>query len=130
MKANVDRIVAGLAAETAELPLTALGVTPGWLRSERMLAGFGVTEETWRDACRDEPGFAISESPTYVARGLAALAADPAARPVRRPGADLAPARGHLRRHRHRRLPPRLLGPASREHGWDAQDPDVIGRHR
>ena len=77
MKANVDRIVAGLAAETAGLPLTALGVTPGWLRSERMLAGFGVTEETWGDACRDEPGFAISESPTYLARGLAALAADP-----------------------------------------------------
>ena len=52
VKANVDRIVAGLAAETAGLPLTALGVTPGWLRSERMLAGFGVTEETWGDACR------------------------------------------------------------------------------
>ena len=78
VKANVDRIVAGLADETADLPLTVLGVTPGWLRSERMLDGFGVTEATWREACRSEPGFAISESPAYVARGLAALAGDPA----------------------------------------------------
>ncbi|WP_309647575.1 SDR family oxidoreductase [Nocardioides sp.] len=77
VKATVDRIVTGLADETAALPVTALGVTPGWLRSEQMLDGFGVTEATWRDACAQEPGFAISESPTYVARGLVALAADP-----------------------------------------------------
>lgn len=77
VKATVDRIVTGLADETATLPLTALGVTPGWLRSERMLEGFGVSEATWRDACVDEPGFGISESPTYVARGLVSLAADP-----------------------------------------------------
>ena len=76
VKATVDRIVTGLADETASLPVTALGVTPGWLRSEKMLAGFGVTEATWRDACAGEPGFAISESPSYVARGLVALAAD------------------------------------------------------
>ena len=43
-----------------------------------MLYGFGVTEATWRDACRRTPGFAISESPAYVARGVAALAARPA----------------------------------------------------
>ncbi len=77
VKATVDRIVTGLADETDGLPVTALGVTPGWLRSERMLDGFGVTEATWRDACAEEPGFAISESPTYLARGLVALAADP-----------------------------------------------------
>ena len=57
--------------------MTALGVTPVWLRSEAMLVGFGVTEETWRVALARIPGFAISESPTYVARGLAALAQDP-----------------------------------------------------
>jgi NADP-dependent 3-hydroxy acid dehydrogenase YdfG len=55
-------------------PVTVVGVTPGWLRSEKMLENFGVTEANWRDACRDRPGFAISESPTYVARGVAALA--------------------------------------------------------
>jgi NAD(P)-dependent dehydrogenase (short-subunit alcohol dehydrogenase family) len=74
VKANVERIVKGLAAELESEPATALGVTPGWLRSENMLENFGVTEETWRDALATRPRFAISESPTYVARGIAALA--------------------------------------------------------
>jgi NAD(P)-dependent dehydrogenase (short-subunit alcohol dehydrogenase family) len=74
VKANVERIVKGLTAELENSPVTAVGVTPGWLRSEKMLANFGVSESNWRDACRDRPGFAISESPTYVARGVAALA--------------------------------------------------------
>ena len=77
VKANVERIVKGLSAELADLPVTAVGVTPGWLRSERMLENFGVTESNWRDAVEQRPGFAISESPTYVARGVAALAGDP-----------------------------------------------------
>lgn len=76
VKANVSRIVLGLAAELTDLPVTAVGVTPGWLRSENMLEHFGVTEENWRDAVRETPGFALSESPTYVARGIAAMAAD------------------------------------------------------
>ena len=75
VKANVERIVKGLSAELADSRVTAVGVTPGWLRSEKMLENFGVTEANWRDACRDRPGFGISESPTYVARGVAALAA-------------------------------------------------------
>jgi NAD(P)-dependent dehydrogenase (short-subunit alcohol dehydrogenase family) len=74
VKANVERIVTGLAVELENDPVAVVGVTPGWLRSERMLENFGVSEENWRDACRDRPGFAISESPTYVARGVAALA--------------------------------------------------------
>ncbi len=74
VKANVERIVIGLAAELGDLPVTALGVTPGWLRSEKMLRNFGVTEASWREACVGTPGFAISESPAYVARGVAALA--------------------------------------------------------
>jgi NAD(P)-dependent dehydrogenase (short-subunit alcohol dehydrogenase family) len=74
VKANVERIVKGLSAELEDRPVTAVGVTPGWLRSEKMLENFGVTEANWRDACRERPGFAISESPTYVARGVAALA--------------------------------------------------------
>lgn len=73
VKANVERIVIGLTAELEDHPVTAVGVTPGWLRSERMLENFGVTEATWREACARTPGFAISESPTYVARGVAAL---------------------------------------------------------
>src|SRR5262245_46644029 len=74
VKANVERIVKGLNAELEDSPVTAVGVTPGWLRSEKMLESFGVTEANWRDACSDRPGFGISESPTYVARGVAALA--------------------------------------------------------
>jgi NAD(P)-dependent dehydrogenase (short-subunit alcohol dehydrogenase family) len=77
VKANVERIVKGLAAELETEPVTAVGVTPGWLRSERMLENFGVGEENWRDAVARRPGFAISESPAYVARGVAALAQDP-----------------------------------------------------
>jgi NAD(P)-dependent dehydrogenase (short-subunit alcohol dehydrogenase family) len=75
VKANVERIVKGLTFELKEHPVTALGVTPGWLRSEKMLDGFGVREDNWRDSLDKVPGFAISESPTYVARGVAALAA-------------------------------------------------------
>ena len=76
VKASVGRIVKGLTFELSGHPVTALGVTPGWLRSERMLEGFGVSEERWRDALARAPGFAISESPAYVARGIAALVAD------------------------------------------------------
>jgi NAD(P)-dependent dehydrogenase (short-subunit alcohol dehydrogenase family) len=76
VKANVSRIVLALTHELRDSSVTALGVTPGWLRSEAMLEGFGVTEENWRDALGKVPGFAISESPAYVARGLAALVQD------------------------------------------------------
>lgn len=56
---------------------TALSITPGWMRSEMMLEHFQVTEETWRDAAKDQPHFVISESPRFVGRAIAALAADP-----------------------------------------------------
>jgi NAD(P)-dependent dehydrogenase (short-subunit alcohol dehydrogenase family) len=77
VKAAVGRIVVGLTAELEDTGCTAVGVTPGWIRSERMLENFGVTEENWRDAIPRRPHFCISESPAYVARGIAALAADP-----------------------------------------------------
>lgn len=78
VKANVERILIGMTAELTDLPVTPIAVTPGWMRSEQMLQGFSVTEENWRDACAREPGFDISESPTYVARGVARLAGDAA----------------------------------------------------
>jgi NAD(P)-dependent dehydrogenase (short-subunit alcohol dehydrogenase family) len=77
VKAAVERITIGLTAELADTSCTAVAVTPGWLRSERMLENFAVTEETWRDALEERPHFCISESPTYVARGIVALASDP-----------------------------------------------------
>ncbi|MEP6815995.1 MAG: hypothetical protein ABI873_10635 [Marmoricola sp.] len=77
VKAGVDRIVKSLSRDLRDHPVTALGVTPGWLRSEQMLDNVGVTEERWRDAVETQPGFAISESPSYLGRGVAALAAEP-----------------------------------------------------
>ncbi|MFF3984004.1 SDR family oxidoreductase [Streptomyces sp. NPDC001797] len=71
------RIAFGLGQELAEYGGTAVAVTPGFLRSEQMLAHFGVTEENWRDAVARDPHFAIAESPRYLARAVAALAADP-----------------------------------------------------
>jgi hypothetical protein len=44
-----------------------------------MLEHFGVTEATWRDGARTDPHFIASETPFYVGRGIAALAADPRA---------------------------------------------------
>ncbi len=57
---------------------TAVALTPGWMRSEMMLEHYGVTEETWREAKVGSPHFvAISETPRFVGRAVAALAADP-----------------------------------------------------
>ncbi|MDB5073965.1 MAG: short chain dehydrogenase family protein [Chloroflexi bacterium] len=57
--------------------ITALAVTPGFLRSEAMLDYFGVTEETWRGGIQKDPHFAASETPYFLGRAVAALAADP-----------------------------------------------------
>jgi hypothetical protein len=125
----VDRLVKNFTAELADHPVTALGVTPGWLRSERMLANFGVTEATWRDACRDVPGFAISESPVYVARGVVALAAD---RNHRRFEGQVLSARqladeyGTTDTDGSR---PDCWGLIA-AHGWGDHHPDVIARYR
>ncbi len=70
------RMAFGLGRELAEYGGTAVSVSPGWLRSEQMLEGFGVTEENWRDAVAKIPDFAVAESPAYVGRAVAALAAD------------------------------------------------------
>jgi NAD(P)-dependent dehydrogenase (short-subunit alcohol dehydrogenase family) len=56
---------------------TSICVTPGWLRSEMMVEGYGVTEENWRHATAKSPHFIISETPRFVGRAIAALAADP-----------------------------------------------------
>ena len=57
--------------------ITALALTPGFLRSEQMLDHFGVTEATWRDAIQKDPYFASSETPYYLGRAVVALATDP-----------------------------------------------------
>ncbi|GGZ84586.1 SDR family oxidoreductase [Streptomyces echinoruber] len=76
-KAAVLRMAFALGHELGPRGATAVALTPGWLRSEMMLDHFGVTEETWREALDRVPHFAISETPRYVGRAVAALAADP-----------------------------------------------------
>lgn len=72
------RLAYGLGKELSAHGATAVCLSPGWLRSEAMLdTHFQVTEENWREGTKQSSGFAISESPTYLGRGLAALAADP-----------------------------------------------------
>ena len=77
VKAAVQRLTMAFDHELRPYGATVVAVTPGWLRSEMMLEHMGVTEENWRDATAREPHFCISESPAFVARAVAALAADP-----------------------------------------------------
>jgi NAD(P)-dependent dehydrogenase (short-subunit alcohol dehydrogenase family) len=77
VKTSVQRMAFGLGRELAPHGCTAVALTPGWLRSEMMLGHYGVTEENWRDATAVQPHFVISESPAFVGRAVAALAADP-----------------------------------------------------
>jgi NAD(P)-dependent dehydrogenase (short-subunit alcohol dehydrogenase family) len=85
-KTAVNRLAFDLGHELAPHGATAVAITPGWLRSEMMLDNYGVTEANWRDALNPAhidgypsapPPFAESESPRFVGRAIAALAADP-----------------------------------------------------
>jgi NAD(P)-dependent dehydrogenase (short-subunit alcohol dehydrogenase family) len=77
-KFSVIRLAFAQGHELAPHGCTAVALTPGWLRSEMMLEHFGVTEENWRDGAAVNPHFAaISETPRFVGRAVAALAADP-----------------------------------------------------
>ena len=76
-KSSVLRMAFALGHELGPRGATAVALTPGWLRSEMMLDHYGVTEENWRDALERVPHFAISETPRFVGRAVAALAADP-----------------------------------------------------
>jgi NAD(P)-dependent dehydrogenase (short-subunit alcohol dehydrogenase family) len=76
-KTSIIRIAWALAQELRPYQGAAVALTPGWLRSEMMLDIYGVKEENWRDATAKQPHFVISETPRYVGRAVAALAADP-----------------------------------------------------
>jgi NAD(P)-dependent dehydrogenase (short-subunit alcohol dehydrogenase family) len=75
-KVAVNRLAFSQGHELEPHGATAVAITPGWLRSEMMLENFGVSEANWRDAAAPD-GFAVSESPRYVGRAVAALASDP-----------------------------------------------------
>ena len=76
VKVSVNRLAFSQGHELASRNGTAVAITPGWLRSEMMLEVYRTTEDDWRSAAAP-PGFAVSETPRYVGRGVAALAADP-----------------------------------------------------
>lgn len=79
----LKRTAYAIAVEGADHGVTALSMTPGFMRTEAILDQFGATEATWKDAAGTNAaakrwGFIASESPCYVGRAIAALAADPA----------------------------------------------------
>ncbi|MEJ7798035.1 MAG: SDR family oxidoreductase [Solirubrobacteraceae bacterium] len=76
-KTGVIRLARIQAAELRRHHVAAVAITPGFLRSEAVLEHFGVTEANWREAIEQDPHFAHSESPTFLGRAVAALAADP-----------------------------------------------------
>jgi NAD(P)-dependent dehydrogenase (short-subunit alcohol dehydrogenase family) len=76
-KTAVIRMAWAHAKDLAKHGATSVSLTPGWLRSEMMLEAFGVREENWREATTRVPHFIISETPHFVGRAVAALAADP-----------------------------------------------------
>lgn len=76
-KASVIRLAVAQAEELRPHGVTALALTPGFLRSEAMLDNFGVTEDTWHNAVSKDEHFAVSETPAYIGRAVVALACDP-----------------------------------------------------
>ncbi|BAB50276.1 SDR family oxidoreductase [Mesorhizobium japonicum] len=75
-KVAVNRMAWAHAKDLAKHGATSVSLTPGWLRSEMMLEAFGVREVNWRDATAKVPHFIISETPRFIGRAVAALAAD------------------------------------------------------
>jgi NAD(P)-dependent dehydrogenase (short-subunit alcohol dehydrogenase family) len=77
VKVALKTFALSMATELKPYRVAAVAVTPGFLRSEKMLEHFGVTEENWSEGGKKDPNFLVSESPLYVGRAVAALAADP-----------------------------------------------------
>jgi NAD(P)-dependent dehydrogenase (short-subunit alcohol dehydrogenase family) len=90
VKISVIRLAFAMSRELRKRDIASVALTPGFLRSERVLEHFGVTEANWKEAGKrknanvnskdlnDAPqDFMASESPRYIGRAVAALAADP-----------------------------------------------------
>ena len=77
VKVAVSRLAFAMAEDLRKHNVAAVALTPGFMRTETVLEHFGVTEENWREGARRDANFANSESPLFVGRAVAALAADP-----------------------------------------------------
>ncbi len=76
-KTSATRMAWAHAKDLEKHGCMSVSITPGWLRSEMMLEAYEVSEANWRDATRVQPHFCISETPHFIGRAIAALAADP-----------------------------------------------------
>ncbi len=77
IKTSIMRLAFAMSVELRPHRVAAVAVTPGFLRSEVMLELFGLTEAKWRDGVKQDKHFIASETPRFVGRAVAALAADP-----------------------------------------------------
>ena len=102
------------AAELAPHGIAAIAITPGFLRSESMLQHLAVTEDNWREAAKKDSNFLQSESPLFVGRAVAALAADPKVQDTQRHALQLLGTCARVRIYRLRRPSSRLGPPQDR----------------
>ena len=77
VKLALKGLAMSMAAELKPHGVTTVAITPGYLRSERMLEHYGVAEANWRDAAKQDVNFLCSETPLFVGRAVAAVATDP-----------------------------------------------------
>lgn len=77
VKLGLKGLAATMASDLRKHRVAAVAITPGFLRSEMMLDGFGVTEANWRDYGKKDKNWLESETPLFVGRAVAALAQDP-----------------------------------------------------
>lgn len=76
IKITVSRLAYDMAMDLYKHGVAAVAITPGYMRTEYILDHFGVREENWREAGKKDANFLYSETPFYVGRAVAALAAD------------------------------------------------------
>ena len=78
----LKRLAYTLAEDLRTQGISAVAVTPGFMRTEAIMEQFGATDQNWREVAQTNStakgyGFAGSETPCFVGRAVAALAADP-----------------------------------------------------
>ena len=99
-KAALVRLAYGVAQELRPHGVASVALSPGWMRTEFVLAGHDADESNWQE----RPSLARTESPRYLGRAVVALACDP-----------------HVMRRTGRVL---RVGDLAREHGFT----DIDGR--
>jgi NAD(P)-dependent dehydrogenase (short-subunit alcohol dehydrogenase family) len=87
VKISVIRLAFAMSRELRKRNVVSVALTPGFLRSEAVLDHFGVSESNWKEGGKKRSNspdqndagadFLVSESPRYIGRAVAALAADP-----------------------------------------------------